>query len=297
MRDKIKYGGLSGIELELEEFDLGEGVIIRKTFAHLFSPFMVAFSPPTKHGFHGGPWKGAKGGFGFDINIEVEVPEIKKFKRKFNQEDIIWLLSCLIRIGSAPYAMASAISDISFNIIPKEENEPTITPFEYQPRIFRPLDGTKPIIKEKDLKWLKKHWIGTLKLMSERPHFDSALRAFDSATIHGKTSSSLLSLWGAIEQLFCPSPGELRFRVSSNLASYLKEPGEERYHLYKELLKLYNERSCAAHSAKDIDHTPLVQTYVHLRNALLKMIQEEMVPNQKSLESSLFNIEKPPNKT
>lgn len=297
MEKNIKYGGLSGIELELDEFDLGEGVIIRNTFAHLFSPFMVAFSPSTEHGYHGGPWKAAKGGSGFDIKIEIEVPVITKFNGKISQEDIIWLLTCLIRVGSAPFAMASAISDISFNKIPNEKREPVIVPFETQHRIFGPSKDAKPILTEHSLNWLKEHWVGTLELMNKNLNFDSALRAFDSATIQGKTSSSLLSLWGAIEQLFSPSHGELRFRVSSNLAAYLEEPGDERYKLYKELLKLYNDRSAAAHTAKDIDQSPLVQTYVHLRNALLKMIQEEKIPTQKSLEASLFNIETPPNKT
>ncbi len=32
------YGGLSGIELDVDSFDLGHGVIISKTYAHLMSP-------------------------------------------------------------------------------------------------------------------------------------------------------------------------------------------------------------------------------------------------------------------
>ncbi|HJP95850.1 MAG TPA: hypothetical protein VJ843_00605 [Candidatus Saccharimonadales bacterium] len=64
---KYAYGGVSGIELAIEYFDLGEGVEIRKTYAYLFSTNMMAFSRPGPEGYHPAPWKTAKGGFGYDI--------------------------------------------------------------------------------------------------------------------------------------------------------------------------------------------------------------------------------------
>jgi hypothetical protein len=75
----------------------------------------------------------------------------------------------------------------------------------------------------------------------------------------------LLSIWDAIEQLFAPTPGELRFRVASYLSSFLTVPGEKRYKLYKDILKLYNDRSAAAHTSKDIDYQPLIESFVHMR--------------------------------
>jgi hypothetical protein len=72
------YGGLSGIEMVGTEFDFGRGKIIRKTYAHLTSPFIMAFKPPGKYKFHDGPWKAAKSGISFDISAEVEVPLHKR---------------------------------------------------------------------------------------------------------------------------------------------------------------------------------------------------------------------------
>ena len=34
------HAGLSGLELEEESFDLGDGIIIRNTYAHLMAPFI-----------------------------------------------------------------------------------------------------------------------------------------------------------------------------------------------------------------------------------------------------------------
>lgn len=279
------YGGLSGVEIEEDIYDLGEGIILRKSFAHMFSPFLMAFKPKGKYGFNEGPWKAAKGGMSFDINIEIEVPG----KSKSNQKEIVWLIAALIRIVKAPYLTVPAISNKSFQSILKSEEEPNIYPFEVQDRIFSPSKDITPILNKEDLDWVKEYWQSTLAMMKSNPKFNSAFKAFDSATVQGKTSSLLLTIWGAIEQLFAPTPGELRFRVASYLSSYLRNPGEERYQLYKQILKLYDERSTAAHTAKNIEHGPLVETYVHMRNALVKMLEERKVPNQKDLEKLLFS--------
>ncbi len=278
------YGGLSGVEIEEDMYDFGEGIILRKSFAHMFSPFLMAFEPKGKGGFNEGPWRTAKGGMGFDINIELEVPE----KSKSDQEEIVWLIAALIRIGKAPYLTVPAISNKPFQSILKDEEEAIIYPFEVQSRIFSPQKEIKPILNKEDLDWVKEYWQSTLAMMKSNPKFNSAFKAFDSATVQGKISSLLLTIWGAIEQLFAPAPGELRFRVASYLSSYLENPGEERYQLYKKILKLYNERSTAAHTSKDIEHGPLVETYVFMRNALVKMLEERKVPSQTDLEKLLF---------
>jgi len=93
------YGGLSGVEMVDTEFDFGRGIIIRKTYAHLTSPFIMAFKPPGKYKFHDGPWKAAKGGVSFDISAEVEVPVIKELNDDFDQMDLLWLVVALLRLA------------------------------------------------------------------------------------------------------------------------------------------------------------------------------------------------------
>src|SRR5215207_5586491 len=68
------HAGLSGIDLAEESFDLGEGILLSKTYAHLMAPFIMAFkaAPPSSH--HPGPWKATSGGFSFDISAELFIP-------------------------------------------------------------------------------------------------------------------------------------------------------------------------------------------------------------------------------
>ena len=43
LETKTVYVGLSGFDFEGDAIDLGHGVVLRKTYAHLMAPFIVAF--------------------------------------------------------------------------------------------------------------------------------------------------------------------------------------------------------------------------------------------------------------
>lgn len=282
------YAGFSGAELSVESFELGEEVVLKRTYAHLMSSYMMAFSRPGPKGYHPAPWRAAKGGFGFDIEIEIRVPNSSILGTNIDSRETVWWIAALLRIAQVPFLTVPVFSDCSFENARETEGEPVIEPFETEHRILGPSKETRREIRADVLEWVKAKWKESGKLLNSNPSFYSAMKAFDNATVRGKTSSSLLSLWGALEQIFSPSPGELRFRVSSMLASYLEPPGESRLELYKRILKLYNERSVAAHTAKEIEVGPLIETYVLMRNALVRMIDESEIPSQQHLEGRLF---------
>lgn len=287
------YGGVSGVGLEPETFDLGEGIVLRRTYAHLMSPWLMAFAPPGPQGHHPAPWKAAKGGHGFDIGIELRVPHATCLGDNFDARETIWWVAALLRLAEAPFLTVPVLSDHPFQSIPKIEDEPTLEPFETEHRIFHAGEASVRLLGEAPLSWVRDKWISAGRLLGSNSKFYTAIKAFDSATIEGRKSASLLALWGSIEQLFAPSPGELRFRVASLFASYLESQGSARLELYKRILKLYNERSVAAHTAQQIDTGALVETYVLMRNALVRMIDENAVPTQDRLEALLFDTGRP----
>ena len=70
---KDLFTGLAGLELS-RDFELGCGVVLSRTYAHLFAPFMAAFTPAPPGGHHPAPWKAATGGFSFDITAQLRMP-------------------------------------------------------------------------------------------------------------------------------------------------------------------------------------------------------------------------------
>jgi Apea-like HEPN len=135
--------------------------------------------------------------------------------------------------------------------------------------------------------WVKEKWLPSGELLKNQ-NFYAALKSFDFATLHGRTSGSLLALWGALETLFSPARSELRFRVASLLSSYLEPSGDKRRDLYKRILGLYDQRSAAAHTAQEPEIGSLVETYVLARNALVRMVDDCRIPSQSDLEGLLF---------
>jgi hypothetical protein len=282
------YGGISGIRLAVESFALGEGIELRQIYCYLFSANMMAFERPGTKGFHPPPWKAAKGGFGYNIEVEIRAPSQTSLGESFDAKETIWWIAALLRLARFPYLSVPVISTSSFRDIPNSNEEPTLTPFETEGRFFVPSKDADCVLDDNQLAWVAAKWRSAGHLLNNNPKFYSALKAFDSATVRGRGSASMLALWGGLEQLFAPSTGELRFRVAALLASYLEKPGTSRMELYKSILKLYNERSIAAHTAQDVETAPLVATYVIMRNALVRMIDEANVPTQPDLEALLF---------
>jgi hypothetical protein len=287
---KDLYGGISGCELNIDSFELGEGVVLSKTFAHLTAPFLMAFAPPGPEGYHPAPWSAAEGGFGFDIHIEIHVSAGFHKSHWLDREDTIWWIASLLRLAKFPFITVPVISDASFASVPKLKHQPRLKPMEVTSRIFGPASESNRILTEDDLIWVREHWIEGGYLMRKNAKLNTAFRAFDSATVRGKPALSLISLWGGLEQLFLSSSAELRFRVSALIASYLSPVGPERLSLFKRILKLYDVRSAAAHTANDIEMSALVETYILMRNALVQMIDENHVPTREELEALLFGV-------
>ena len=124
------YGGLSGAELTTDSFELGEGIVLKRTYAHLMSPCLMAFARPGPEGHHPTPWKAAKGGFGFDIEIEIRVPNTSILSSSSDPRETIWWIVALLRIAQVPFVMVPVISDQSFQTMRKSKVEPIIEPFE-----------------------------------------------------------------------------------------------------------------------------------------------------------------------
>ena len=90
MSDGTLYAGIAGAELEVDEFKLGHGVVISKTFAHLMAPFMLAFSPAEPGKPHPAPWAAAHGGLGFDLVTQLEVPADVLDSLDLSQRSAAW---------------------------------------------------------------------------------------------------------------------------------------------------------------------------------------------------------------
>lgn len=285
------YAGMSNVSYDGDAFDLGHGVVLKSTYAHLFAAHMMAFARPMEGRPHPAPWRAAKGGFAYDIEVELEIPTTQKLPGGLNAEDTVWLIAALLRLARHPYLMVSMLSDHPFEDAATSQQELFLHPFEIEPRILRASEKSESAITDSDLVWVKEVWPRTAELLSRSSQLNLALRAADACMVKGRPASALLMAWGALEELFAPSRAELRFRVSAYIAAYLEPAGSKRLELFKTVADLYNARSKAAHTAQGAEMGALVQSFIILRNALICMIDKGEVPSQGQLDNLLFGVE------
>lgn len=282
------YAGLSHVTYSGDPFELGHGVVLRSTYAHLFATNMMAFGRAIEGKAHPAPWHPARGGFSYDIEIELTVPSYQKMPGDFSGEEIVWLIAALLRLVEYPYLMVPIISDLPFDAVATSKRPPLFRPFEIEPRLLSAGSEDVSRIRGESLSWVKSVWPSTAKLLRKCSPLNTALRAADACTIRDRPASALLMAWGALEELFAPSRAELRFRVAAHIAAYLEPVGPKRLELFKTVADLYNARSKAAHTAQDAELSTLLQSFVILRNALIRMIDEGSMPVQADLEKLLF---------
>lgn len=284
------FAGIAGLELPVDEFDFGEGVRVRRTYAHVMAPYLAAFSPAKPGKPHPAPWKAVSGGFSFDIQAELHVPLNFTRRQWFDRLNTVWWLLSLIRIRTAPNAVVPVIASMPFAEIPSAECEPRFWPLEMSPHrlVAVRTHGSSTVA---DLEWIRLHWLQAGALMGQNEDFNVAFQAFDHCIWSSTVQLGLLSLWAALERLFSPSRAELCFRIPAAIATFLEPPGKSRYACHKSVKKLYDARSGAAHGRPTEVDRPFVETHSFLRKVLLKIIEEDHVPSQTELEARLFGSE------
>lgn len=281
------YAGISGLPLDGESFDLGNGVSIRRTYAHLFASYMTAFAPPTAPGQpHPTPWKATRGGASFDITAELVVPA--EVAAKFGSTDAVaWAIVFSLRLWVTPNTTLAAYSRAPLTASSQTANDEIwMSAVEVETRRF-PL-FVRGSLGPAEAQWVANRWPVILKLVKESSEFSLAADALSISAFVQRPALMLVALWAALEALFSPSTGELRFRVSALISAYLEPPGESRSKRAKEVMKLYDKRSEAAHGKSTSDMDPVMDTFILLSQVVMKMLDEGHVPKKDELQKRLF---------
>jgi hypothetical protein len=281
------YGGLAGAPLPLESYDLGRGVTLSRTYAHLMAPFMMAFSPAEPGQPHPPPWRAAKGGFGFDILAQVHVPRDFAAAQWFDRLNTVWWFVALLRFRATPFLLVPVVANGPF-ADGGGGDDIHFWPVEVEPRLLLVEQNASHEIREDDLAWIKQHWWSGGKLMHQSGEFNLLFQACAQCIFARNPPLALLSLWGALEGLFSPAKAELRFRVSANIAAFLEAPGRGRLELQKKVAKLYDARSQAAHGGSHLPANALADSYALTKRVITKVIESDHVPSREDLDTALF---------
>ncbi len=220
------YGGLTGLRLPAEPVDLGHGVMLTSTYAHIFCPYVMAFARPDHPGaHHPGPWKTPGFSTAFDITAQLAIPE-SVGKSSAERARAALIIVFAMRMWCDPAIALPVASTVPFSELPATPDaDAQISTLEISERRFRlglrnpdhdPLEGLHDVAT---------HWMTAFSLYEQSSEFQLATDALTTGQFVGNSALLMVSLWGALEAIFSPSTSELKFRVSSLIASYLYPPG------------------------------------------------------------------------
>lgn len=285
------FAGLAGLQLEPDEYSLGSGIRLTRTYAHLMAHFMMAYTPapPGKH--HPTPWSAAGGGVALDIHVQLEVPTTALVGLSLDPQFIAWWITALLRLRLGPAFCVPVMGEQSFETAKINYNEAKYYLLETEQTFLLLDQRARRTATEIDLAWVGKHWQASSRLFYEHGSFGQLFVAVDQSCFAKHAELALVWLWGGLEGVFSPSKAELRYRTSSTIASFLEPAGIPRMNAQKAIAKLYDSRSAAAHGREEKQTEALQATYALARRALTKIIEDNRVPTHAELEAKLFGAD------
>ena len=279
------FAGIAGATLGVDRFDVCRGLVLRKTYAHVMSPYVVAFRRPGRADrHHPGPWKSVRGGSSDDIEIEMALePDVRP--TDFDRVNTLWWLLALMRLVSGAPLKLPVISDAAFARIVEESLEPNLWPVETLPRQMRTVQNPPQIIDNEHLVWVQEAFAPGAKLMRETP-FNRAFQAFDAAIWGHSTGSALIAIWAAVETLIAPGKGQISHKLASSVAALLEPSGPGRDRLFGQVKSLYEARGGSAHNSKAPEAQQLLASFGIARRCFMACIDRQALPHFTNLQNS-----------
>ncbi len=273
-RDPL-FGGIAGLELPVDEFEITPGLAIAKTYAHLMVPLVLAFARPAQpKAHHPGPWASLHGR-GLDITTEVRLAEGAEPLR-FDRLNTLWFVVALLRLRLAQPLQMVLLADRPLNTVPSDVARANLLPIELD--LTHSTMVPKRAAGEVDLQWMKNHLSSADTLMTD-PVFNRAFRTLDQAVAISNPGAGIVIAWAAIEALFRPGSQRITDRISRALATHLHPSGSVRDRSFGLIVKSYEARGGAVHAGRTPETKEFQTAFQLARAAFIATIEAGQLPN------------------
>ena len=277
------FGGMAGATLGVGELEVCPGLVLRQTYAHVMSPYILAFKrPKASGGHHPGPWKSARGGAFVDVEIEVGLDEGTR-PTGFDRLNTLWWVVALLRLSTGADLRMPIVSNASFSNVATGAVEPIFWPFEMLPTQVSTVSAPPQEINEDSLLWLRGAFAPGSKLMRDGL-FGRAFQTLDSAIWAHSRGSAIIAVWAAIDTLMRPGRTDIGKRLAMSVAALLEAPGPERDRLFQRAKSLYEARGSSAHASKSPEGEQLVSSFDIARRCFMASIDNRTVPDSTRLQ-------------
>ena len=282
LEDLPLFGGLAGATLGVDEFEICDGLLLRRTYAHVMSPYILAFRRPERADrHHPGPWKTTRGGVWLDVEIEIALHQDVR-PIGFDRLNTLWWILALLRLSTGARLGMPVASDTSFSDVAESSIEPILWPIETLPRQFLTVPDPPKVIEEKHLLWVREAFRPGSELMNDQA-FGRAFQTYDAVIWAHSAGSAIIMIWAALETLMRPGRFQITKRLATSLAALLEPPGAERERLFQRLTSLYEARGGSAHASRSPEAQQLMLSFDVARRSFITCINNRQLPKAAKL--------------
>jgi len=268
--------------LEIPEFVVMPGLVVREAFAHVFGTYMVAFGRPEhERAHHPGPWVAANGGVGFDVSIEVALAQ-GVWPTGFDRLNSLWWLLVLLRLRTGLGLRMPVVSTAAFAVVPTLAARPTMWSVEVQPKAIPLTANLSDTITKSDLEWVAGVYVRSEGLMRD-PAFNRALSLFDGVRWAHDPRAAVTLTWSALEAVLRPGRTGIKKALSSALAAFLTDERNERDRLFAIVGEAYEHRGQVTHAAEYVELDPAIVTFDIARRFFCRCLDLTSIPTFDSL--------------
>lgn len=268
-------GGISGFTLPVESYSLLPSLTLRRTYAHLIAPFLLAMGPPIEpNRFHRGPWV-ALGEGGISVYVELQL-DAQIYPLGFDRVNTVWFVVALLRLRSMQPIQLVVLCDRSFATIKDAPDAANLLPVEVNLRQLEKAPSRKVTIE--DLDWIKANISSADELMKDDV-FNRAMLTLDRAIAIRDLGAGIVIAWASIETLFRPGKSRITSRICRALAAFLAPAGPERDRLFTIVSASYEARGGVSHAGEMPEIEQFQIAFGLARDALIKAIEQSELPN------------------
>lgn len=275
LQEDTLFGGISGLRLPVQRFEVLPGLTLIRTYAHLIAPLIMAFSPPEKpHSPHPGPWAALRE-VGVTVQSEAKLAAGVS-PLGFDRLNTLWFLVALLRLRLALPLQMLVLADRPLQAVPANVEVANLLPVELN--LSQLLTAPLRVPTETDLVWVREN-IGTAAKLMTDPIFNRAMQTLDEAVAISNPGAGIVIAWASIETLIRPGSQRITDRICRALAAYLKQPGPARDRLFGEIAASYEARGGAAHAGAPPEAQQFHTAFRLARETVMKTIEEGALPD------------------
>jgi hypothetical protein len=274
------YGCLTGFTLPVENFEIGPGLLFRKTFVDTFGGWSMGFvAPGAPETPHPAPWAPVNGKSSSMLQARVELAITQTSLEGFSLPTATaWLVASLLRLQISTPVRIAVLANIPFESMAENWQKVEAMAFETGTKQWGVFHAESVQAKLEDLLWLRRCLPVAARLYQDE-RFQRAFSIYDEALWAPRKELVTVLIWTALEILFEASGEQNKTRAISELASeWIGYDRADRDRAYNVIRELYHKRGRVVHVGRQIETADLIQSLQICKAVFGNVLSRERLP-------------------